>query len=127
MKSAKRLRKIVKELSRDPWLKQAVAKARPVSRGKRGSQIESLANAYAALSTIASGLSKKKKARALQERMDIVYFLVQMSLLLKENVLDRPEVRQFLNRSASGIYQTTRQSLGMATAKRKRLTRGRSG
>jgi hypothetical protein len=121
MKNATKLRKLLKEWSRDPRLKQVIAKARRgSSHDKRESQIESLANVYLALSTIAAGLSKKKKARALEEHIDVVYFLVQVGLLLKEHIFDRPEVKDFFNRSAQRIYQRTQASLGTVTAKRKR-------
>lgn len=120
MRNATRLRKLLRELSRDPRLKHVVAKARRGSHDKRRSQIETLANVYLALSTIAAGLSKKKKARAIERHMDIVNFLVQVGLLLKENIFDRPEVKDFFTRSGKRIYPTTHASLGVAAAKRKR-------
>jgi len=120
MKNATRLRKALKELSADPQLRQVIATARRQSREKRPSQIESLAGLYLLLAAIAARFSKKKRARALDEHIAIVRSLVQLSLLLKENVLDRPEVRTFFSRSAKQISLITRESLGLSIPKRKR-------
>ena len=62
---------------------------------------------------------KKKKARALKEQTEIMHFLVQISLLLKENVLARPEVKEFFSRSARQIHQATRATFGVSRAKKK--------
>lgn len=126
MKSATKLSNLLKEISRDPRLRKAIAKARRRSRDKVASQVESLVNIYLALSTIASGLSKKKKARAIEEHMDLVYFLVQLGLLLKEHVFDRPEVKDFFSRSAKQIHQAANARIGKVTVKRKRLPPARA-
>ena len=126
MKSAARARKLLKELSRDPHLKRVIAKARRRSHGKRASPLEDLANMYFLLSSVASGFSKKKKARALDEQRDIVQFLVQVGLLLKESILDRPEVQEFFSRSAKQIRVMMRERLAMSTAKRERPAARRS-
>jgi hypothetical protein len=121
MRNATKLSKLLKALSRDPRLRKVIAQARRRSRNTLGSQVESLVNVYLALSTIASGLSKKKKARAIEEHIDLVYFLVQLGLLLKENVFDRPEVQDFFSRGVKQIYQATNASLGKVTLQRKRI------
>ena len=126
MKSAAKARKLLKELSRDPHLKRVMAKARRRPDDKRASPLEDLANMYFLLSSVASGYSKKKKARALDEQRDIVQFLVQVGLLLKENILDRPEVQEFVSRSAEQIRVMTRERLGMSTTKKKRPAARRS-
>jgi len=119
MKNATLLRKALKELSADPVLRQVVTKARRGSSKRRPGQIESLASLYLLAAAIAARLSKKKHARALDEHIDIVRFLVQLSLLLKENVLDRPEVRKLFNRSAKRISLIARECLRLSTPKRK--------
>jgi hypothetical protein len=125
MKSAAKARKLLKELSRDPHLKRVIAKARRHSTEKRASPLEQLADMYVLLSSIASSFSKKK-ARALDEQRDIVQFLVQVGLLLKENILDRPEVQEFLSRSAKRIRDVTRERLGVSTPQAKRPAARRS-
>ena len=120
MKNATRLRKALKKLRADPQLRQVIATARSRSREKRPSQIESLTGLYLLVAAIAARFSKKKRARALDEHIDIVRFLVQLGLLLKENVLDRPEVRTFISRSAEQISFIARENLGLSIPKRKR-------
>jgi len=127
MKDATRLRKALKELSADPELRHVIARARRGSAKKRPGQIESLAGLYLLAAAIVARLSKRKRARALDEHIDIVRFLVQLSLLLKENVLDRPEVRKMFSRSAERISLVTRASLGLATPKRKRQRQAAKG
>lgn len=127
MKSAARARKLLQELSRNPDLKRVIAKARRHSHDKRASPLEDLANTYFLLSSVASGFSKKKKARALDEQRDIVQFLVQVGLLLKENILDRPEVQEFFSRRGKQTRVRTPEGLGMNTAKRKRPAARRHG
>lgn len=118
MKNATKLRKLLTELSRDPRLKRAIAKGRRRSRHEPASQIETLAEMSLLLPRIASLFLKRKKARELDKQMDVVHFLVQLSLLLKENILDRPEVRDFFNRSAKQIHMMSRESLGAIMPKR---------
>jgi len=84
MKNATKFRKLLKELSRDPRLKRVIAKARRRSKG--GTRVENLADMSLLLLAIASPFSRKKKDRALHEQMDVVYILLQVSLLLKENI-----------------------------------------
>jgi len=120
MKNVTRFKKLLKELSRDPRLKRVLAKSTRRSRQKRLNQIEALADMFLILSTIASGFLKKKKARVLDEQADMVYFLVQLSLLLKENVFDRPEVQEFFSRSGRQIQLMTRESLSAIKPKNKR-------
>lgn len=112
MKNAARFSKLLKELSRDSRLKRAVAKGRRRSHAKRRSQIENLLDMCLLFSAVASRFLKKKKARALDKQMDIVYFLVQVSLLLKENIFDRPEVQEFFGRNARQIRLMVGESLG---------------
>jgi len=127
--NAATLRRVVKELSRDPQVKRVIAKGRRQSRGKgslgKGSRakgattVESLLDTYLLLLAIAARFSRKKKARALEKHMDLVRFLTQASLLLKENILDRPEVRKFFRQSVKRVY-SPREALQGATRRRKR-------
>ncbi len=120
MKNVNRLNSLLKELSRDPQLKQAIATARRRLARRHRSQLEKWVDMPLLLSAIASPFLKKKKARAFDERMEIVRFLAQVSLLVKENVFDRPEVREFIGRGARQIQLMTREGLGMILQQRKR-------
>jgi len=104
MKSSNKSRKLLKELSRDPHLKQVIAKARHQPRGKVEARVESVTGMFVLLSRIASRFAKKKRARAIDDLADTVHLLFQVSLLLKENIFDRPEVKNFFRESSKQVY-----------------------
>jgi len=107
-------------LSRDPQLKRAITTARRRSPQGR-SPLENLADLYVLLATVAAQLMKKKRARALQEQTDMIHFLVQISLMVKENILARPEVKEFFTRSARQIHEATRATFAVSKARKKRV------
>lgn len=113
MKKSNKDRKLLEELSRDPRLEQVIAKARRQPRGKARTNVESVTDMFLLVSAIASRFSKKKRARALDELADMVHLLVQVSLLLKENIFDRPEVKKFFRESSKQIYLFAQEWLSM--------------
>lgn len=122
-KLAPRFKGLVGQLSRDPRLKRAIAKARRQSRGTRTTQLENLAELYLLTLTFVSHFLRKKKARALEEHMDLVSFLVQLSLSLKENVFDRPEVKQWFARGSRHNLSASPQKRRSTRAKERTSTR----
>lgn len=110
---------LVKELSRDPQLKRAVAGARHTARGTGVARVESATGIVLLLMGIASRLTKKKKARALDEAMDVIYLLVQVSIVLKENIFDRPEVKKFFSQGFRQIYSAAQELVAMVLPKTK--------
>jgi hypothetical protein len=108
---------LVKELSRDPQLKRAVAGARRKTRGKEVAGVENATAIILFLLGIASRFAKKKKAQALDEAMDVIYLLVQVSIVLKENVFDRPEVKKFFSRGLRQIYSSAQALVAMVLPK----------
>jgi hypothetical protein len=121
LKNNSQFKDLLKELNRDPRLKRVIAKRR--SRGKDGGKIERAADVVRALLGIVSRLTTKKKARALEELVDAIYLLVQVSLLLKENVFDRPEVQRFLRQRSEQIYSLAQEYVGMIMPRTKGLRR----
>ncbi len=113
MKTANKYRKLLQELNRDPRLKQVIAKARRQPRGKVRTNVETVTDTLLLVSGIASRFSKKKRARALDELTDLVHLLVQVSLLLKENIFDRPEVKKFFRESFEHVYLFAQEWLSM--------------
>lgn len=109
MKKSNPLNSLVKELNRDPRLKGIVAKVKRRSRKNGVAKVENLADFFLLSLAIVSRFVSKKKARALDELMDVVYLLVQVSMLLKENVFDRPEVREFLSQRSKRVFSVARQ------------------
>jgi hypothetical protein len=102
LKKDSQFKDLLKELARDPRVKRVIGKRR--SRGKRGGKIQPEAGIVLALLGIASRFMTKKRARAFDELVDAIYLLVQVSLLLKENVFDRPEVQRFFRQKSKQIY-----------------------
>ena len=121
MKNGSQFKNLLKRLARDPRLKQVIAKAKRRTRGKGGAKVETVTDMFLLLMAIASRFAKKKKARALDELMEIIYLLVQVSLLLKENIFDRPEVREFFRHSSKQIYVLAQECVAMVLPKTKGL------
>jgi len=119
MKKAAGFGKLVKDLSRDPRLKKAVAKAARHPRSKGVRKAEDAAGLFVLLTKIASPFLKRKKARALQDAMEMIYLLVQVSVLVKENIFDRPEVKIFFSESLRQIYSTAEEFVAMVLPKAK--------
>jgi len=116
---------VAKELSRDPRLKQAIAKARSKKRGKDVRRVDDATGVALLLLGIASRFSKRKRARAIDEAMDVIYLLVQVSIVLKENVFDRPQVKKFFSQSFRQVYSLARQFVAMVLPKAKAPARAK--
>ena len=121
MKNGTQVGKLLKELSRDPRVKRVIAKAKRRTRGKGRAKVETVTDTFLLLMAIASRFAKKKKARALDELMEIIYLLVQVSLLLKENIFDRPEVKEFFRHSSKQTYALAQECVAMVLPKTKAL------
>jgi hypothetical protein len=115
------LSSLVRQLSRDRRLKQAIVKVRRRSRGKRRTQLESVADLYLLILAIVAQFSRKKRARALEQQMDVVSFLVQLSLSVKENIFDRPEVQQLFARGSQHLYRAARRCIALAVPEKGRV------
>jgi hypothetical protein len=121
MKDGSQFRKLLKQLSRDARVKRVIVKAKRRTRGKGRAKVENVTDMFLLLMAIASRFAKKKKARALDELMEIIYLLVQISLVLKENIFDRPEVREFFRHSSKQIYLLAQECVAMVLPKTKGL------
>jgi hypothetical protein len=121
LKNDSRFKDLLKELSRDPRVKRALA--RDQLRGKSGRRIERASEITLLISAIASRFVPKKKARAIEEFADIVNLLIRVSLLLKENVLDRPGVREFLDQRSKEAYLLVERCVAMLLPDKKKPSR----
>ena len=121
MKTASQFENLLKGLGRDPRLKRVIVRAKRKPRGKGGAKVETVTDIFLLLMAIASRFAKKKKARALDELMEIIYLLVQVSLVLKENVFDRPEVKAFLSHRSKEVYSLAQECIAMVLPKTKGL------
>lgn len=121
MKNGSQFTNLLKELGRDPRLKRVIAKAKRQTGGKGVAKVENVTDIFLLILAIASRFATKKKARALDEMMDVIYLLVQVSLLLKENIFDRPEVKEFFSQSSKQIYLLAQECVAMVLPKIKGL------
>ncbi len=119
MKNDSQFTDLLKVLGRDPRVKRVMAKRQ--IRGNGGRKIEGVTDIVLVLLAIASRFATKKKARALDELMDFIFLLVQVSLLLKENVFDRPEVKKFFSQSSNEIYLLAQKYAAMVSPKTRTL------
>jgi len=122
LKKDSQFKELLKELSRDPRLKRVIANADPVERkaaksNRRGYRPDSLGNCFP--------LNDQEEGRALEELMDAIYLLVQVSLLLKENVFDRPEVKRFFRQRSKQIYSLVQEYVVMILPRTKGVHRTR--
>jgi hypothetical protein len=113
MKNSNQYKKLLKELSRDSRLKAVIAKSRRQPRGNAEAIVDSSTNMFLLISAIVSRFSKKKNAKALAELADMVQLLVQLSLVVKENIFDRPEVKKFFRESSKQIYRFAQEWLSV--------------
>ena len=123
LKNDRKLKGLLSELGRDPRVKRVIAKRQ--SRKKGGGKIERVTDVLLVLLAIASRFATKKKARALDELMDIIFLLVQVSLRLKENIFDRPEVKEFFGQRSKEIYSFGQKYVAMVLPKTKSIRRKR--
>ena len=119
MKNDSQFNDLLKVLGRDPRLKRVMARRQ--IRGKKGADGAHVTDIVLLLLAIASRFATKKKARALDELMDIIFLLVQVSLLLKENIFDRPEVKKFFSQSSKEIYLLAQKYVAMVSPTAKTL------
>ena len=100
MKKKSQLNSLLKELGRDPQLKRIIAKVRRQTRRKNTAGIENFTDIVFLGLAMTSRFLSKKKARGLEDLMDVLYPLIQISVLLKENIFDRPEVKEFFSQQS---------------------------
>jgi hypothetical protein len=119
LKNDSRVKDLLKVLGRDPQLKRVIARRR--IRGKGGANVAHVTDIVLLLLAIASRFASKKKARALDELMEVIYLVVQVSLVLKENIFDRPEVKEFFSQSSKEIYFFAQKYVAMVLPKTKAI------
>lgn len=98
---SKRLRELLVTLSKDPKVKNALSTLKAKSNGSN--KVNSFKELFIHLLRLSSKFLGKKKARFLEEWIDAAELLISLSLVLKENIFDRPEVRAFFEESWDGL------------------------
>jgi hypothetical protein len=93
---------LLKKLSEDPKLREAIR-----AIGKNSDKnFAALSQGLASTLLLAGRFVGKGRMRTLANVIDAAVFLVSLSLLIKQNVFDRPEVREFFSRVWKDISKT---------------------
>ncbi|MGE3681155.1 MAG: hypothetical protein AB7G93_05455 [Bdellovibrionales bacterium] len=89
------------KLSQDQKLRAAIESLRRRTTHPAGGphRFESLPEAALQIALLAGRFIGRKRARTVADVVDVITFLVSLSLLVKQNVFDRPEVRAFLKKT----------------------------
>ena len=99
----KEFRDLIGKLSQDPKVREAIHKI-----GKFGDNpnFTALPQAMVAAILFAGRFFGKSRMRALANFVDAAVFLVSLSLLIKQNVFDKPEVQDFVRKTWKDIGKT---------------------
>lgn len=92
---SKEFLELLKKLSTDPKIKSAIESAKAEANSQSSYQATSVIDLIIHLLKYSSTFVGKKKAEKITEYTGYIGFLITISLLLKKNIFDRPEVREF--------------------------------
>ena len=118
----KNFKTLLQELSKDPRIKKVIGQAKARLKNENSLKALGVTDFLILLIAVFSKFLSKKKARILEDLIEPLLLLFQVSLILKENVFDRPEVREFFSKHSSKIYKTAREYVAKALAKTKKRT-----
>lgn len=94
--------KLLKKLSEDPKLREAISMI-----GKNSDKnFAALTQGIATTLLLAGRFVGKARMRKVTNIIDAAVFLISLSLLIKQNVFDRPEVRAFFKRVWGDVSKT---------------------
>lgn len=92
------VKKLIELLKKDPTLKEQLKRF----KGRNDVAVPEAKSPVSALLNVASVMGKftgKKKALILAAHIDTVVLLVSLSMFLKTNVFDRPEIQEFFKKA----------------------------
>lgn len=95
---------LIKQLSTDPKVREAIQSLGRMS-DKRG--FSSVPQGLGATLLLAGKFAGKGRLRTIIHFVDAAVFLISLSLIIKQNVFDRPEVQEFLRRVYGGVSKTS--------------------
>jgi hypothetical protein len=122
MSSKTEFKSLLKKLSEDPKLREAIQ-----SITENDKNFAALSKGLATTLLFAGRFVGKGRMRTFIGFIDAAVFLIYLSLMIKQNVFDKPEVREFIKKVWKDIGKTANQ---LATVARnyvdKRLAKARS-
>ena len=120
MKRPKQFKDILQKLAREPQVKEALTKARRQMRRK--GKAENLTGALLLALAVATRFVSRKKRRAVDDLMDSIFLLLEISLLLKENIFDRPEVKKFFRLRSKKVSVFVEKNMAAILARTKKTS-----
>lgn len=100
---SKKIVQLLADLSKDKNIKLALDKVKSEYRNESQEKINSFKDLLIVIFKISSKFIGKKKARVIEETLDAVGILIQISFIVKTNVFDRPEVREYFQNLWKGL------------------------
>ncbi len=88
-----RFKKLISDLSQDPKIKAAIEKI--TEKSQVGQHVKALKDFLPFITKLAK--FGGKKTAMVGQHLTLIIFLFELSVLLKTNVFDRPEVRKFFS------------------------------
>ena len=103
MKFKTEFKTLIKKLSQDPNLREAID-----TMGRmKNKDFAVLPQAIGTALLFAGRFAGKGRMRSVTNFVDAALFLISLSLLIKQNVFDRPEVQEFFRKLWNDIGKTT--------------------
>lgn len=100
---SERIKELIKKLSADPKIKSAMAELKANSNAENAYYSKSFLDLMVYILKASGGFLGKRKAKVIIEVVEVTGFVISISLILKKNLFDRPEVRQYFNERWSGF------------------------
>lgn len=123
MKVGVEFKALLKKLGEDPKLREAIKRIGQNS----DKNFAALSQGLATTLLLAGRFVGKARMRKITTFIDVAVFLISLSLLIKQNVFDRPEVREFIARVWKDVNKTVQQLSAVAREYvEKRLASARS-
>ncbi len=106
---SKRIIKLLSDLSQDPKIKSAIEQLKNKYKPEVDNKMDSImALAFLALK-VGAKFVNRRRARIIEDTLEALGILVQVSFLIKSNIFDKPEVQLFFKDLWKGV-----QSNGLA-------------
>jgi hypothetical protein len=97
-----RFKELIKDLSQDPKFKAALEKV--AEKSKAGLHVKSLKEFLPLIGKLSTKFGGKK-TMAVTETITLFIVLFEVSVLIKQNVFDKPEVKQFFSENWGALQK----------------------
>lgn len=113
--NSKKIAQLLSDLSKDPKIKTAIDQLKSNYSADPAHKISNIKDIALVALKLGAKFTGRKGARLVQETLDAIGLLIQISFLVKTNIFDRPEVQAFFKEMWSGIQMNS--SVAFSAAK----------